>query len=61
MIQHGTLDKNGFIKAARFEIIGGLGSNFLKADGSSDSTTYSNLGDITGTAGTLPDLNLAVA
>jgi hypothetical protein len=23
-----TLDKNGFIKAARFEIIGGLGSNF---------------------------------
>jgi hypothetical protein len=48
-----TLDKNGFIKAARFEIIGGLGSNFLKADGSSDSTTYSNLGDITGTAGTI--------
>jgi hypothetical protein len=27
--------------------------NFLKADGSSDSTTYSNLGDITGTAGTI--------
>jgi hypothetical protein len=47
-----TLD-NGFIKAARFEIIGGLGSDFLKADGSSDSTTYSNLGDITGTAGTI--------
>jgi hypothetical protein len=51
-----SLDKNGFIKAARFEIIGGLGSDFLKADGSSDSTTYSNLGDITGTAGTIADL-----
>jgi hypothetical protein len=30
-----------------------IGSDFLKADGSSDSTTYSNLGDITGTAGTI--------
>jgi hypothetical protein len=45
--------------AARFEI-GGLGLQFLKADGSSDSTTYSNLGDITG-AGTIADLNLVVA
>jgi hypothetical protein len=37
-----------------------LGSDFLKADGSTDSTTYSNLGDITGTAGILQDLNLVV-
>jgi hypothetical protein len=37
-----TLDKNGFIKAARFEIIGWIRFYFLKADGSSDSTTYSN-------------------
>jgi hypothetical protein len=47
-----TLDKKSLL-AARFEIIGGLGSDFLKADGSTDSTTYSNLGDITGTAGYL--------
>jgi hypothetical protein len=40
------------IKAARLKIIGGLGSWFsFLFDGSTDSTTYSNPGDITGTAG----------
>jgi hypothetical protein len=41
------------LKAARFRNNWWIRFTILKADGSSDSTTYSNLGDITGTAGTI--------
>jgi hypothetical protein len=43
----------GTITAPSYAIYGGLGTQFLKADGSTDSTSYATLGDITGTAGTI--------
>jgi hypothetical protein len=46
------------LTAPSYAIYGGLGTQFLKA-GSTDSS-YATLGDITGTAGTLQDLNLVV-
>jgi hypothetical protein len=42
----------GTITAPSYAIYGGLGTQFL-ADGSTDSTSYATLGDITGTAGTI--------
>jgi hypothetical protein len=47
------------ITAPSYAIYGGLGTQFLKADGSTDSTSYATLGDITGTA-LQQDLNLVV-
>jgi hypothetical protein len=47
------------LTAPSYAIYGGLGTQFLKTDGSTDSTSYATLGDITGTAGTT-DLNLVV-
>jgi len=38
-----TLNKNGTLKASRYELYGGLSSQFLKADGSTDSTNYSSI------------------
>jgi len=38
-----TLNKNGTLKASRYELYGGLSTQFLKADGSTDSTNYSSI------------------
>ena len=49
-----TLDKDGNVIANGYQVYGGLNSQFLKADGSTDSTSYLPSSKINGTSGNIP-------